>query len=69
MIQAALAQYRAEVSGGVFPGPAFSPYRISEAEVLSLVAKLHERGLDTAAEAVMAQFQAEKQGRASLGLK
>ena len=52
VIQDALSQYKAEVASAAFPGDKFSPYKISDAEVETLLRELEEQGLHHAAQAV-----------------
>ena len=51
-LQAALQQYREEVTSRQFPSPKHTPYRIPPPEVAILAAALRERGSPEAAKAV-----------------
>jgi 3-methyl-2-oxobutanoate hydroxymethyltransferase len=52
IIQAALQEYRDEVSSGQFPGPAHSPYKIADREVEEMERMLRDEGFDSAADAI-----------------
>ncbi|XP_060668503.1 3-methyl-2-oxobutanoate hydroxymethyltransferase 1, mitochondrial isoform X1 [Ziziphus jujuba] len=51
VINKALVEYKEEVSSGKFPGPAFSPYKISSTDVSAFLNELQKLGLDKAASA------------------
>lgn len=51
-IQDALTKYREEVTSRTFPGTAYSPYKISQQEVHSLIHQLEAEGMPDVAEAV-----------------
>lgn len=50
-INRALLEYKEEVTKGLFPGPAHSPYKISGADVDGFLSELQKLGLDKAAAA------------------
>ena len=50
-INKALTEYKEEVSKGLFPGPAHSPYKISSDDVNGFLKELQKLGLDEAASA------------------
>jgi 3-methyl-2-oxobutanoate hydroxymethyltransferase len=52
VINEALQQYREDVQSGVFPGPDFSPYKMSQEELDKFSAGLASKGLDAAASGV-----------------
>ena len=52
VIHDALSHYKAEVASAAFPGDRFSPYKISDAEVETLLRELEKQGLNRAAQAV-----------------
>ncbi|KAM7261105.1 hypothetical protein ACFE04_026580 [Oxalis oulophora] len=54
VINKALLEYKEEVTNGTFPGPAHSPYKISNADVDSFLSELQKMGLDKAADAAAA---------------
>ncbi|KAG2500863.1 hypothetical protein HYH03_001624 [Edaphochlamys debaryana] len=58
VISAALSQYRQEVEERSFPGPRFSPYKISPGEVKALAEELRRRGMGSAAQAVLEEAHA-----------
>ena len=65
MIQEALTAFRDDVTSRGFPGAAFSPYKISEAEQQEFLQRLQEEGLVDAAEAAaMASQTSEPLSRA-----
>eukprot|EP00879_Flechtneria_rotunda_P011996 GHRR01012529.1.p1 GENE.GHRR01012529.1~~GHRR01012529.1.p1 ORF type:complete len:212 (+),score=81.14 GHRR01012529.1:482-1117(+) len=58
IIQDALAQYKQEVTDGVFPGQQYSPYSINATEVEALMQQLQGDGLHDCATAVSEAAQA-----------
>ncbi|XP_057980186.1 3-methyl-2-oxobutanoate hydroxymethyltransferase 1, mitochondrial-like [Malania oleifera] len=54
VINKALLEFKEEVMNGSFPGPAYSPYKISAADVDSFSNELQKLGLDKAASAAVA---------------
>ncbi len=62
--QAALQEYRDEVTSGAFPSVSFSPYKIPDAELMSLVQELRDQGAHEAAAAAEAQAHQDAAGRA-----
>ncbi|XP_057980185.1 3-methyl-2-oxobutanoate hydroxymethyltransferase 1, mitochondrial-like [Malania oleifera] len=54
VINKALLEFKEEVMNGSFPGPAYSPYKISAADVDSFSNELQKLGLDKAASAAAA---------------
>lgn len=51
VINKALSEYKEEVTNGSFPGPAHTPYKISDTEVSNFSNELQKLGLDKAAAA------------------
>lgn len=51
-INEALQQYKDDVEAGVFPGPHFSPYKMSREELDKLAADLRSQNLHDAASSV-----------------
>ncbi|KAJ8900590.1 hypothetical protein K2173_025367 [Erythroxylum novogranatense] len=49
VINKALVEYKEEVTNGSFPGPAHSPYKISETDMTGFLNELQKLGLDKAA--------------------
>ncbi|GAX85519.1 hypothetical protein CEUSTIGMA_g12935.t1 [Chlamydomonas eustigma] len=60
VIQSAIQQYRDEVASRTFPGTAFSPYKIPDAEIESLARELRARGLEDIAKAVEEEAHRQK---------
>ncbi|KAJ9188283.1 hypothetical protein P3X46_003654 [Hevea brasiliensis] len=54
VINKALLEYKEEVSNGSFPCPAYSPYKISAADINGFVNELQKLGLDKAASSAAA---------------
>ena len=52
VVQAALQQYRAEVTNGEFPSAQFSPYKLAENEAAVFAEQLDAAGFSRAAHAV-----------------
>lgn len=50
----ALLEYKEDVTNGSFPGPAYSPYKISAADVNGFLNELQKLGLDRAASSAAA---------------
>jgi hypothetical protein len=65
LAQAALQEYRDDVVGKRFPSARYSPYRIPEAELQSLVDQLKKQGAHAAAQAVEETAHAESQQASS----
>lgn len=61
VINKALLEYKEEVTNGSFPGPAYSPYKISANDVDAFAKELQKLGLNKAAEG--ATVAAEKIGK------
>lgn len=52
VINEALQKYKEDVEAGEFPGPQFSPYKMSQEELDKLTVELSNRGLHAAASSV-----------------
>ena len=52
-INEALQQYKEDVESGSFPGPDFSPYKMSAEELHKLTTGLIDRGLHAAVDSVV----------------
>lgn len=63
VIHDALSQYKADVASAAFPGEKFSPYKISDAEVETLLRELEKQGLNHAAQAVALGRDAKLRGQ------
>lgn len=65
-INKALSEYKQEVESRSFPGPAHTPYRISDADVDGFLNELQKMGLSEAATAAAAAAEnVETAGRSS----
>lgn len=53
VVNEALQQYKEDVEAGVFPGPQFSPYKMSQQELDKLAENLSRRNLHAAASSVV----------------
>ena len=62
-IQAALQQYRDEVSSRAFPGARYSPYSIKPHEVVALEAELEAGGMPDVAAELRAAAAEEEEAR------
>lgn len=54
VVNKALLEYKEDVTNGSFPGPAYSPYKISAADVNGFLNELQKLGLDRAASSAAA---------------
>lgn len=67
VINKALVEYKEEVANGSFPGPAHSPYKISETEINGFMSELQKLGLDKAAASTAAAAEKIKMSVSSNG--